>query len=62
MTAKRANAALEGGGVDYRPRPGFVHFVHVDHRPVAKLERGHVETAPPPRSLRAHCQNQCPYQ
>ncbi|MGH8584686.1 MAG: hypothetical protein ACREWE_00340 [Gammaproteobacteria bacterium] len=34
MTAKRANAALEGGGVDYRPRLGFVYFVHIDVGPV----------------------------
>lgn len=33
MSAKWANAALQGGGVDYCPRVGFVHFVHVDVGP-----------------------------
>jgi len=40
LTANRANAALQGGGVDYYcPRVGFVHFVHVDVGAVRNWER-----------------------
>ena len=46
--AKCANATLEGGGVDYCPCLGFVHFVHVDVGPVAESATGSAKTQSPP--------------